>query len=234
MKAIVQIDIPLSYYTEAEKVSPVKSMQSYVSKYSKHSFKKYCEKHEHEHIILTEPRLGYCHPVWERLDFWLNSEWLDKYEEVLYVDTDVYALPHAPDIFEEGSRPDTYKRIPYWKANRPLTRGVCFEEYPERAKKVIFNAGVIRISKALVDATIDTIKDYKNDKFPDDSVLINYAIMKSGLDIENINEKFNVKLLPEHLSAKQIKPFFLHALGNLKHSHPHEVEQFLEKIYGKV
>jgi hypothetical protein len=234
MKAIVQIDIPLSKYQVQDKESPVPAMEDYVSKYSKKAVAGYAAKYGHEHIIMTEPVVKYNHPVWERLDFWFNSEWLDKYEEVLYLDTDVFPLPTAPDIFAQSDNDVAYKRIPYWKADKPLTRGHCFAEYPERAKEVIFNAGVILINKALVDATLETVKDYKNPKFPDDSVLLNYAIMKSNLPIENIDKRFNVKLLPDHLKQKKLNVFFFHAMGLLKNRQPLQVEQFLEKIYGKV
>ena len=230
MKAIVQIDIPLSKYQVQDKKSPVTAMEDYVSKYSKKAVAGYAAKYGHEHIIMTEPVVKYNHPVWERLDFWFNSEWLDKYEEVLYLDTDVFPLPTAPDIFAQSENTTAYKRIPYTK--NVLGRGLPFDEYPERAKEVIFNAGVILINKALVDATLETVKDYKNPKFPDDSVLLNYAIMKSNLPIENIDKRFNVKLLPDHLKQKKLNVFFFHAMGLLKNKQPLQVESWLRRIYG--
>lgn len=232
MRAIVQIDIPLSKYQVQDKVSPVPAMEDYVSKYSKKAVAEYAAKYGHEHIIITEPVVKYNHPVWERLDFWFNSEWLDKYEEVLYLDTDVFPLPTAPDIFAQSDNDVAYKRIPYTK--NVLGRGFPFDEYPERVSKVLFNAGVILINKALVDATLETVRDYKNPKFQDDSVLLNYAIMKSNIPIENIDRRFNVKLLYPHLAYKNPDVYFFHAMGQLKKQHPQQVQRFLRELYGKV
>ena len=31
-----------------------------------------------------------------------NNKWLDEYDQILYVDTDVFAFDHAPDIFNHN------------------------------------------------------------------------------------------------------------------------------------
>jgi len=232
MRAIVQIDIPLSKYAVQDKRSPVPAMEDYVSKYSKKAVAGYAAKYAHEHIIITEPVVNYNHPVWERLDFWFNSEWLEKYEEVLYLDTDVFPLPDAPDIFTQSDNDAVYKRIPYIK--NVLGRGLPFDECPKRVSKVLFNAGVMLINKSVVNATLETVRDYKNPRFADDSVLLNYAIMKSNLPVENIDKRFNVKLSPAHLTQEDPDVYFFHAMGLLKKNEPQRVEEFLEKIYGKV
>lgn len=234
MKAIVQIDIPLSKYQVQDKESPVPAMEDYVSKYSKKAVAGYAAKYGHEHIIMTEPVIKYNHPVWERLDFWFNKSWFDRYDEILYVDTDVYPLPDAPDIFKECDRLNVFKRIFYQKAESQMPTDRCFNDVLDRYKEIFFNTGVILLSKNIVEKTLPTIKEYRSDKFRDDGVLINYAVMKSDLEIVQLDRRYNVKLLPAHLNQKKLNVFFFHAMGLLKKKHPEQVEQFLEKIYGKV
>ena len=93
---IIQYYIDINLYSQPgfNGISP-----SPVEKYSEYSFKKYCAKFGHDFLRVTKPTFGYKHPTWERFALWFNSEWLDKYDQILYVDTDVFALDHAPDIF---------------------------------------------------------------------------------------------------------------------------------------
>lgn len=232
MKAIVQIDIPLSKYNK-DKPSPILDTLSYVSHYSKKSFKEYCSLYGHDHIVITEPVVNYSHPVWERLDFWFSSSWFEKYDEICYVDTDVYAHPESPDIFKACEQEKVFKRIPYHKADKKIKEGTLWEEVPERYKEVCFNAGVLLINKYLVEKTVDTIKDFKSTKYSDDSVLLNYSIMKSDIPVVNIDKRFNVKLTKDHLSGSNKDYFFLHAMGGLKITKKATVENFLRELYGK-
>ena len=233
MKAVVQFDIPIELY-DVEKPTIIKTTQDWVAKYSKHSFETYCKKYGHEYILVTTPKVGYCHPTWERLDFWLDPSWFEKYDEILYVDTDVYALPTAPDIFEESARLDCFKRIPYWKADNPQDPSSILYEVKDRFKEIAFQPGVFLLNKTVAQATAEYIKQYKDERFPDDGVLVNYAIAKSTVEIQNINQKFNVKLLDTHLSMKALPVFFFHAFGYLKIHKPKEVKNFLKNIYGEL
>lgn len=232
MKAIIQIDIPLSRYTTEDKVSPVPATDNTIVSYSKKAVSDYCKKYGHDHILMTEPVINYNHPVWERLDFWFNKSWFDKYDEILYVDTDVYPLPDAPDIFKECDRLDVFKRIFYQKAESQMPTDRCFDDVLDRYKEIFFNTGVILLSKNVVEKTLPTIKEYRSDKFRDDGVLINYAVMKSDLEIVQLDRRYNVKLLHYHLNQKKHDVYFFHAMGLLKKSNPQSVKEFLRNIYG--
>lgn len=229
MKAVVQIDIPLSKYNIDTKGSKVSSTNKELTDLSIEKVGKYCSKYGHKHIVITEPVIGYCHPVWERLDFWLNPEWFEKYDEILYLDTDVYPSGKAPDIFEENTSKYHYRRIPYHKAERKA-KGV-FAEIPNRYRECCANAGVMLLSKPLIDATVDTIKRYKEDRFTDDSVLINYAIMVSLIPVVDIPEGYNVKLNQCHLGDYKSGVYFFHASGNLKHTNKKEVLNYLKEDF---
>jgi hypothetical protein len=56
-----------------------------IEKYSSYSFKKYCDKYNIDYIKITEPKLGFKHPTWERFDLWCDRSWWDKYDQICYV-----------------------------------------------------------------------------------------------------------------------------------------------------
>ena len=117
---IIQYYIDINKYSQPEfnGIGPTD-----VEKYSEYSFKKYCSKYGHDFLRVTEPNFGYMHPTWERFDLWFNKKWLDKYDQILYVDTDVFALDHAPDIFAKYNDLDTFKSPEYkkYRRNSPAT-----------------------------------------------------------------------------------------------------------------
>ena len=83
---IIQYYIDINLYSQPEfnGIGPTD-----VEKYSEYSFKKYCNKYGHDFLRVTEPKFGYIHPTWERFDLWFNKEWLDKYDQILYVDNQI-------------------------------------------------------------------------------------------------------------------------------------------------
>ncbi|MFN9953873.1 MAG: hypothetical protein ACK55I_12305, partial [bacterium] len=94
--------------------------------YSSKSFRDYCIKYDLDYILITEPKVNYIHPTWERLDLWINKDhWFDKYDSICYVDTDVFALPKADNIFS-FSKDNKFCRVPYWKANKELDQDSIF------------------------------------------------------------------------------------------------------------
>lgn len=223
-KAIVQIHIDMSLYKQVDKPSYVKKMNEQIYLYSKKSFDNYCKKYDLDHILINEPKIKYEHPVWERLDLWLSDHWFNTYDEICYVDTDVFAMPWARNIFEESNKKG-FKRIKYNKTVNPI-HSILYNH--PRSNECYFQSGVILLNKEVVDKTIDIIKDYKNKKYTDDGVLVNYAIMESGMDMVNIDSAFNTKYLENiNLSAVQ----FLHAFGRYKDEHPDKLISLLETLY---
>jgi hypothetical protein len=97
-----------------------------------------------------------------------------------------------------------------------------------RSNECYFQSGVILLNKEVIAKTIDIIKDYKNKKYTDDGVLVNYAIMESGLNIINIDSAFNTKYL-ENTNLANVQ--FLHAFGRYKDQYPDKLISLLETLY---
>lgn len=225
--AIVQFHINPDIYKITNKSSVLNKSNEQIFNYSKKSFEIYCDKYGIDYILVTSPKVNYVHPTWERLDFWLNKEfWLNSYENICYVDTDVFALPNSSNIFSY-SKKDHFSRIPYWKANKPLEEGSIFKN--TRFKDTCFQAGVILLNEYVIEKTLHDILNYKDLKFSDDSVLLNYAIANSDVKVYNIPETFNVKYSPT-IDLSKIN--FTHAFGNYKVDNTETFLKTLKSIYG--
>lgn len=228
-KCVVQFDVPMEYYKPY--LSTIPKSNPLFTDYSVNSFIDYCSRFKYDYVLIKEPKILYEHPTWERLTLWLDPSWFNLYDEILYVDTDVYALPNSKDIFQENTSKDVFKRIPL---NNPKPNTSPYCDWPDTKniyEETIFNAGVVLISRKVKELTLPVIEDYKNKKYTDDSVLLNYAVIKSGLDIVNIPGSYNIKAKAQNLSdPAEIN--FLHAYGLLKHKYPILMIKFLEKTYG--
>lgn len=209
------------------KKSLINKTNSQIFDYSKKSFELYCRKYNIEHIIVTEPKINHKHPTWERLDLWFNDTWFEKYSNICYVDTDVFAMPWAKNIFNELEDDISFHRIPHLRSNEDFFNSLN----PDRVRECFFQAGVILLNKNVINATKTIIMDkYKEPVFTDDSVILNYAIITSDIKVKNINETFNVKL---KLTKIMNNVNFLHAFGRLKDTDPEGVINLLRRIFAK-
>ena len=244
---VIQYYIDLNKYASEQKKSPIPNEQSYIEKYSEHSFKKYCEKYGHSFLRVTEPKINYSHPTWERMDLWLDESWFDEYDQICYVDTDVFALPWAPDIFSYCDL-SCFNKASYWKCDKAFRQKkhlsdkvfLSSKASPERWHECCFQAGVFVLTKESRDASFECMKDYKNPEIPDDCVMMRYALSKSDAKINTIPHEFDVKwhpglAYPQGTANKDLKDlYFLHAFGSNKRNNPKYYMSTLEKIYGKL
>jgi hypothetical protein len=228
--AIVQFNIDPDLYNNKIKSTTINKTHNDIFYYSNKSFISYCNKYGIDYILITDPKIKYEHPTWERLDLWFDDFWFNSYENICYVDTDVFAMPWASNIFSECNDSKAFHRIPYEKANNPVQKDSIFYSCNQnRVRECIFQAGVILLNKNVIDKTKDTVKRYKEEIFTDDSVLLNYALIDSDLEIVNIARNFNVKYLPNiNLQAVQ----FLHAFGRYKDNNPIAFNKILKEVYG--
>lgn len=214
-----------------------------VEKYSEHSFKKYCAKFGHDFIRITKPVFHYMHPTWERFDLWFNPEWLDKYDQVLYVDTDVFALDHAPDIFAQYSDLSKFKSPAYtkYRDNPPHVIKSKFKNTilkncdPKKTTDTFFQTGVWMLTKEARDKMLPWVERYREFEGQcDDGQFLNWAVIESGVGYQDIDTKFNVKNngLKKPLHYKDT--FFLHSAGGEKYHRVSKIHQFLKKEFPEV
>jgi len=236
---IIQYYIDTNLYTQPNfnNLGPSPAEQ-----YSSHSFQVYCKKYSIDYIKITKPKLGFKHPTWERFDLWLDRSWWDRYDQIMYVDSDVFALPHAPDIFKNLSVDDSFKSPVYRKfRNHPdiakelSKKNILAQTIPaeEIAKKFI-QPGVFILNKKCTEIMLPHIEEYKNisDNSIDDGMFLNYCLVKSEVPTLDLNFKYNVKNNAEHIRLKDI--YFLHCAGGKKHRKGTAIWKVLESLYPEV
>ena len=94
--AIVQIYVDLKGYSNPEWLPKYDEL----SKISFDLTKKYCQKINAEYFLITDARINYIHPTYERFTLFEDSSWTEKFDQILYLDSDVFIYNNAPNIFE--------------------------------------------------------------------------------------------------------------------------------------
>lgn len=231
-KAIVQYHINLSHYSQSsQEVYEISKAMDYIYEYSEYSMKKYCQKYGHDFIRVTQPKVCYEHPTWERLDLWFDESWFDNYDEICYTDTDVYALPNAPDIFSFSTDIDAFKAAPYHKhtnSKKSIFEDISFERF-----KKGFQAGVWILTKKSRDLSLPYIQEsyqQKTHKFRNDAKVLNWSVLKSDCKIFQLPAQFNVKYTGNLNSSM----YFCHAFGKRKYDPACALKQQLENIFPEL
>jgi len=212
--------------------------------YSSHSFQIYCKKYGIDYIKITKPKLGFKHPTWERFDLWMDRSWWDRYDQILYVDSDVFALPHAPNIFEHYPSLDTFKGAEYEKY-RKASPNECKQFYKnidlfneiagEEMSKKFIQPGVFMLNKKCTEDMLPYISQYKDilDEKIDDGMFLNYCIVKSKVACTDMNTKWNFKNNGGEKFNNKLT-YFLHSAGGKKHKKGTRLWEILSKIYPEV
>lgn len=215
--AIVQYFINPYKYSEP-RYHNILSLQPLVD-LSKRSFEAYCKKYKIDFIRVQKSKLGYRHPAFERFDLWLDKSWWKKYDQICYVDCDVIALPHAPNIFESYPE-DTFKYCYYEKYRNSKLKDLRSKHKktllgifkPQTLRDRIFQIGVFVLTKNTAKQMYDWIKVYKKLAHTDTEIL-NWAVLQSKVPFTEMDEKFNFKNA-QLLGKPQV--YFYHAWGRKK------------------
>jgi hypothetical protein len=232
---VIQYYIDIQKYTQPGynnlKPSPIEE-------YSTHSFKQYCGKFDLDYCRITEPKINFKHPTWERFDLWTDPSWWDRYEQIMYVDSDVVALPDAPNVFELYKDLDTFKFARYNRYRKmPVeihassNRDTIFKDIdPAIIQKKRFQTGVFILTKKIAEAMLSTVKEYSKCKV-DDGQFLNWAVMHSGVPYTEMDLKFNVKNNGQYIKDKIS---FMHCAGGKKHKKASKIWHLMKEYYPTV
>ncbi len=238
---VIQYYIDIRKYSQPEfnnlKPSPMEE-------YSRHSFKLYCEKFGLEYLRITEPKLGFKHPTWERFDLWADRSWWDNYDQIMYVDSDVIALPHAPNIFEKYPDVDTKLKTAYYPKFR--NAGAEGAKYNQRVNPLadkytgeqiasrFVQPGVMILNKESTKFMLPWVEKYKDitDDRIDDGMFLNSCIVDSEVPLLDMDKKFNHKNNGERFDYDNV--YFLHCAGGKKHKRQVKIWDKLKKMYPEV
>jgi hypothetical protein len=224
---VIQYYIDIQKYTQPGynnlKPSPIEE-------YSTHSFKQYCGKFDLDYCRITEPKINF--------DLWTDPSWWDRYEQIMYVDSDVVALPDAPNVFELYKDLDTFKFARYNRYRKmPVeihassNRDTIFKDIdPRMIQKKRFQTGVFILTKKVAEAMLPTVKEYSKCEV-DDGQFLNWAVMHSDVKCTEIDSKFNVKNNGQYRTDKI---YFMHCAGGKKHKKHSKIWALMKKYYPTV
>ena len=232
---VIQYYIDIQKYTQPGynnlKPSPIEE-------YSTHSFKQYCGKFDLDYCRITEPKINFKHPTWERFDLWTDPSWWGRYEQIMYVDSDVVALPDAPNVFELYKDLDTFKFAKYDRYRKmPVeihassNRDTIFKDIdPAIIQRKRFQTGVFILTKKIAEAMLSTVKEYSKCEV-DDGQFLNWAVMHSGVPYTEMDSKFNVKNNGQY---RKDKIYFMHCAGGKKHKKASKIWHLMKEYYPTV
>ena len=166
----------------------------------------YAEKVGAEYKFVSEPKINFKHPTWERFDLF-SDEWVNQFKNIMYLDTDVFCWPDAPNIFEV-IKDDAFNVIQHcaYKTNS--------------IGEPSFNAGVFVLNKASASILRDTMtvelweSHFKQDPNWEDSKELNSIVSILPKEKYNMIEdvRWNLKNDPN--------AFFTHLWGAQKRDNP--------------
>ena len=161
--------------------------------------KNYAYKINADYKLLTKPKINFKHPTWERFQLF-DDEWIHKYKNILYLDTDVFTWPNSPNIFDFID--DSAFNVVNHQMDK-LWRG-----------RKSFNAGVFCINK---NCAIEMrkflnksswIKSFETDPMWEDSKELNTLAQIADIKINWLEKSWNTKNDPN--------AYFTHLWGNQK------------------
>jgi hypothetical protein len=172
-----------------------------LSKISISLAKKYCNKIGVEHVLITEPFINFIHPTYERLRLFEDSYWTDNYNNILYLDSDVFIFDDAPNIFEQYPDNTTFKVCQHWSEIR---YGLVDQG---------FNAGVFMLNKISRDKMLPYLNYRVSPPFEahDNTALVN-CVNDSGVDVTVMDARYNAKNATDC--------YFCHTWGSGKRKKP--------------
>lgn len=172
-----------------------------LSKISFTLVQRYAKKIGVDYLLLTDSFINYIHPTYERFRLFEETKWTNEYDQVLYLDSDIFIYEESPDIFKMYPSLNTFKACVHWsfiRKNKPNLGG--------------FNAGVFMLNKSSRDQMLPHLR-YRFEtplSHHDNSALVN-CVEDSGVNLEYMDGRFN---------AKNTGPWFCHAWGSGKRNNP--------------
>jgi hypothetical protein len=145
--AVVQIYVDLKGYSNPDLMPKFDDL----SKVSFDLAKKYSQKVKAEYFLITDPRVNYIHPTYERFTLFEDPYWTDNFDQILYLDSDVFIYDTAPNIFEMYSSLNNFKVCQHWSEVRYKHKGVLPGSHT-------FNAGVFILTKHSRDVMLQCQK----------------------------------------------------------------------------
>jgi hypothetical protein len=198
--AIVQVFIPASGW---EQESHLNWQNNEVIKLSTFLTKHYAKKTNASYFLITKAKIFFKHPTWERFQLF-EDVWINNFNNILYLDTDVFPWPDSPNIFN-------------YIDNKSFNTSVhCMGKKLNGVPS--FNAGVFVLNKSCAIEMRKYFKKnlwvekFKTDPDWEDSKELNEIAQKTEINHYRLSPAWNIKNSPD--------AYFTHMWGVTKKNDP--------------
>ncbi len=182
-----------------------------IAKLTHPTFKKYADKIGADFICIDEAMSNFNTDKWLKFNLF---NILQKYDRVLYVDTDIIIREDSPNIFELVP----YEELGIFNEGRYEPRQHYLQEariaYKEELKKWtndFYNTGVMVLSKH--HRKIFVRPENASDTFDEQSYL-NLRINNDGIKVKEISYKFNrMSFMDKKIGITRFDSYFIHYAG---------------------
>lgn len=213
---VVQIYCSLENFSQPERLAKhdeIKELSTTIAEY-------YAKRCNADYLLIDKPVLNFRHPTYERFRFWEEDWWLDTYDQILYIDTDVFCWPEAPNIFQTFPGQE-FKVARHWQwrewagdKNAKIAEGEFAGLTFYDLNRIEFNAGVFVITQKSRDIMRPYLNYRDTPDTSDDSKVLHKLILDSNVPLE---------IMPKQWNGKNIRRsgcYFAHLWGGKKHRDP--------------
>ena len=164
-------------------------------------FRAYAEKHQLAFEVISEPKFR-IQPnwfrkrrVWYHIEKFQLFEALERYNRVLFLDSDILLDVDCPNLFEqvpEGSLGCVYddRGAEAWKRKAELERISRKLGKFEVEGYRYFNSGVMVLDSSLKSLFRMDRKAFIRGRWPEQT-LLNYRVLKEGVPVHELDDQFN-------------------------------------------
>ena len=174
------------------------------------TFEAYAKKVNADLIIQTESE-GHAHIWFEKFSM---KKYFDKYDRILYIDSDVLIHPNSPNIFEEVAVED----LALFNEGRFVDRKDILFNYFKIVKfdgkwnEKYFNAGIMLIPKQYKYIFDTPLGEFVRGYCDQDH--INYMICKHKIKVHELRYQWNrMSLIDSVIGEHRLSSFFIHYAG---------------------
>ena len=176
------------------------------------SIKAYADKIGAEFMCIKEKKLANTTPHWDKFQIY---DLLDKYDRILYLDTDLIIREDCPDLFLEvpNNKLGMFEEGQFTERSKELMIDIC-RQYEERLPSwngKYYNSGVIVISQ--IHKPLFKKPEKEIFSFYEQSYL-NMRIAKLGVDIHSLHYKFNrMTCMDAYTGEERYASYIIHYAG---------------------
>ena len=172
-------------------------------------------------------------PSLTKVQLFLDNKWMDKYDQILYLDTDAYVWPTFSENIFDITDDNAFNVVTYKPSEIILNKALDYvangnyididvdrDIDKNKFKSYIFNAGVIIINRYIYNKVKKIVRSFDHPlPYRGDQRLLHYICFskRNNVKMHKLPGNYNVKASGKHLNKGTIKNHYItHVWGKRK------------------